>query len=438
MYVRRDTLDIWLHAALFSLYLGTLSVIGTASRLGLGSVSMLGLILLTLTLTASAAWRARSVPLLGVTLLGALPFAHLAVGVLGGGSTDGSFVYLYKFSGYLLIPYLWVWACTRTDERIERTLMLIATFIAVRALATFVLPALGRDHVGLADDFIIWERVGPLARVFFPGQGLMFLGLMIALRGVFVARGQDLKREGLRAALFMGALGVTFSRGSLIFAALLATLFILVRFARQRAASSHKARLVLGALMALNAAGVAVFLTPLATPAGQFVTQFRGQERFSLDPRNLDWRAEQVRAARLLIRTDEDRAFGVGTATHIPEDVAHPIPGQVTNELHYSYASVQWTFGNVGLALLAVFGIAQPLLRAAIRRPATRLALPAALTLAYIALCGAYTITFTSTDWSFMLALCGAYLNARSSRHAPPAVPAPPRPARFPKGLLHD
>lgn len=437
MRLSRRGVDLWLHAGLFSLYLGAFSVFGFARRLhgALGNVALLGLLGLTGALCLYAVWRSRRVPLFGVVLLGLLPYLHMGYFSLTEQPTGGAFIYLYKFSGYLLIPYLWLWARARDDRQIEATLMLVAGAVAARALLTFAVPGLATGSGGFMDDFIIWEWVGPLPRVFYPGMALMFLGLLLAIRDVFQASGRALPLGLLKAGLFAAALAVSMSRGTLIFAALLATLFVLLRFFSGRTTRARKGRLVLGSLLALNGAALVVLATPLSDTVGRAAAEYQGQERFSLDRGNLDWRDEQVRAAFSLVRTDEARLLGVGTTTFIPERLDSHQLGHLINELHYSYTSVRWTFGYLGLFLLVAFAVAQPLVRAAAVRPAGPLLLPMAFTLAFAALVGSYTIVFTLPDWAFMLALCGAYLNARCGAPRPdPADPAaaPARVGRLP------
>lgn len=105
----------------------------------------------------------------------------------------------------------------------------------------------------------------------------------------------------------------------------------------------------------------------------------------------------------------------MGTHTLIPSNP--DLLTGATNDLHYSYHSILWTFGYVGLGLLVAFGIVQPLVRAVWARG--QLVLPFAFTTLYIALVGAYTIVFTTPDWNFALCLCAAYLNARAWKRQP-------------------
>lgn len=430
MQLRRRETDLWLHVGLFSLYLGTFSVFGFARRLdpSLGSAAQLGLLLLTWLLVLYAVWRSRRLPMWGVVLLALLPYAHMVWFTATGESTAGAFSYVYKFSGFLIAPYLWLWARNRDEGQIERTLMVLATVAAARAVLTFAVPGLAPGAGKFADDFIVYEWVGPLPRIFYPGMALVFLGLTVSLRNIFQTSDRALPLEVARALLFLTALCVNMSRGMLILAVLVVTLLVLLKFSSGAVAAGRKGRLVLGALLALSGTALVVVATPLADTVANAAAGFGGQERFSLDQKNLDWRAQQVSAAFRLVQTPEAQWLGVGTNTFIPESLENPRLGEVTNELHYSYDSVRWTFGTLGLALLITFTMVQPLARTLLLRPATPLVLPALLTGAFIGLVGLYTVVFTTTDWSFALTVCGAYLHARCDARR--VLPAPARPRR--------
>ncbi|MFC4637076.1 hypothetical protein [Deinococcus hohokamensis] len=443
MQLRRREVDLWLHAGLFSLYLGTLSVFGFTRRIdpALGSAAQLGLLLLTWTLLLFAMWRSKRLPLGGIVLLALLPYLHMLYFSATGEPSGGAFSYFYKFSGFLIAPYLWVWARYRDDAQIERTLMLVALLLAARAVLSFAVPGLATTAGRFADDFTIYEWVGPLPRIFYPGMALVFFGLMVSLRNIFLTSGRQLTLETAKAVLFVAALAVNLSRGIMMFAVLVITLLLLVKFSSTRVSAGRKGRLVLTALLSVSGLTLLVVATPLSDTVSQVAAGFGNQERFSLDQRNLDWRVQQVRAAYRLVETDEERFLGVGTNTFIPESIEHPVPGEVTNELHYSYDSVRWTFGYAGLVLLVGFALLQPFVRIVALRPQSPLLLPVVMTTGFISLVGIYTVVFTTTDWSFVLSLCAAYLNARCEawRSAPASVGygAPPF-AAFPGGVSHD
>ncbi|MVN87157.1 hypothetical protein GO986_10285 [Deinococcus sp. HMF7620] len=443
MQLRRRDVDLWVHAGLFSLYLGTLSVFGVTRRLdpSLGSAAQLGLLLLTWSLLVFAVWRSKRVPLGGVVLLALLPYLHMIYFSATGESAGGAFSYLYKFSGFLMAPYLWVWARFRDDDQIERTLMLVASLLAARAVLSFAVPGLAITSGGFADDFTVYEWVGPLPRIFYPGMPLVFFGLMVSLRNLFLAADRQTTLELARSVLFAAALAVNLSRGIMMFAVVVTSLLLLVKFTSSRVAAGRKGRLVLMSLLALTGVTLVVVATPLSDTVAQVASGFSNQERFSLDQGNLDWRVEQMRAAYRMVETPEERALGVGTNTFIPESIEHPVPGEVTNELHYSYDSVRWTFGVAGLALLVGFALLQPVLRVLVIRPTSPLILPVVMTGSFIALVGLYTVVFTTTDWSFVLSLCGALLNTRCDAWRAAPFPVRSEPLTFPvpsQGVPHD
>lgn len=423
MRLSRRSLDFWLHLALLSLYLGTFSVFGVLKRLssGLGSAALLGLVLLTLALAGCAVWRAQRFALAGIVLLGLLPFGHFAYFYLSGASTDGAFIYLYKFAPFVLAPFLWRWARDHDDALIERTLTLLGLVVAVRALVAFAVPSLAvaPSRAEAADDFVIYEWVAGLPRVFFPGMALLFFGLITSLDKVFSRAGRGVQLELAKAALFLAALLTTLSRGTILTAVLLAALYVALKLFRARGVRLRKTQLLLGGLFALSGLMAAVAVTPLSDSLTRTVERLRGQERFSLNGRTLDWRDRQSQLAFSLVNTDEKRALGVGTNTSIVADIENPNPWVVTNDIHYSYDSIRWTFGWLGLGLLVGFAIVQPLGRAAVTRPRARLVWPFALTAVFIAVIGTYTIVFTVPDWNVMLCLCAAYLNARAPRTRP-------------------
>ncbi|MFC4427045.1 hypothetical protein [Deinococcus navajonensis] len=443
MQLRRRDVDLWLHAGLFSVYLGALSVFGNLRRIdpSLGSAAQLGLLLVTWSLLLFAVWRTKRLPLGGIVLLALLPYLHMIYFSAAAEPVNGAFSYFYKFSGFLMAPYLWLWARFRDDRQIEGTLMVVALVLAARAVLSFAVPALTPTSGRFGDDFIVYEWVGPLPRIFYPGMALVFFGLMISLRNIFLTSGRQLALETAKAMLFVGALAVNLSRGITMFAVLVTVLLVLVKFSSTRVSAGRKGRLVLTTLLSLTGVTLLVVATPLSDTVAQVAAGFSNQERFSLDQRNLDWRVQQVRAAYRLIETDEERLLGVGTNTFIPESIEHPEPGQVTNELHYSYDSVRWTFGLAGLALLVGFALLQPVLRLLVIRPQGPLLLPMVLTGGFIALVGIYTVVFTTTDWSFVLSLCAAYLNARCEAWRGAAASTRSVPLRFSiptGGFSHD
>ncbi|WP_216327541.1 hypothetical protein [Deinococcus aestuarii] len=419
MHLSRRKVDFWLHAALFSLYLGTLSVFGFAERLNetLGNLALMGLLGLTLGLLTFTVLRTRRVPLFGLVLLGLLPYAHFASFWATGAPTTGAFVYLYKFAGFLLVPFVWWWVRRHDDDQVERVIMLLALVGAVRALLAFALPGLHPGAAGgggpsFADDFGIYERVSGLARVFYPGMALMFLGLLMSVENMLAGRARRLWPELFKAGLFLTALLVTFSRGTIIFAVALTLLYVLVRLVQRPAAHLRVARVTLGGLMALSALAVVLSFSSLGASLGPALSGLERSDRLSLDRTNIDWRERQADLAFTLVNDDQERVLGVGTNTLIPSNL--DLRTGTTNDLHYSYHSILWTFGYVGLGLLVIFGIVQPLARAVWARG--RWVLPFAFTTLFIALVGSYTIVFTSPDWNFMLGLCAAYLNARAYR----------------------
>lgn len=184
-------------------------------------------------------------------LLGLLPLVHYGVFVVTGASTVGASIYLYKFGGFLLAPFVWLWVRRHDDAQVERVIMLLSLVTALRALLAFALPgvhpgAAGTGALAFADDFGIYERVGGFARVFYPGMALVFLGLLISLERVLSARTLRVWPEVFKVALFTAALLVTLSRGSIIFALLLTSLYVLVRLLQRPVAHLRLARVALG------------------------------------------------------------------------------------------------------------------------------------------------------------------------------------------------
>lgn len=417
MHLSRRKVDLFLYAALLSLYLGTLSIFGFLKRLhdGVGNAALLVLLMLTFGSLVYAVLRARRLPLFGLVLLGLLPYAHYLFFVVTDVSTEGAFIYLYKFGGFLLAPLIWWWIRGRDDKQVERVVTLLGLIMVFRVLLAFIIPGLypGRGGNGLpefADDVVVYERVGGLARVFFPGMALVFLGMLMSLDNVLSGRARQVWPEIGKAGLFFGALIISLSRGTIIFAVLLTTLYVLVRLLQVRAAGVRLARVGLGGLIAVNALALVFSFSSLGASLGTSLSGLLRSDRVTLDRGNIDWRERQVDLAFSLVNTEEERLIGVGTNTLIPSDPDW-LSG-ATNDLHYSYHSIAWTFGYLGLGLLVVFGIVQPLVRAVWARG--RWVMPFVFTTLFIALVGVYTIVFTTPDWNFMLCLCAAYLNARA------------------------
>ncbi|CAM4015490.1 hypothetical protein [Deinococcus marmoris] len=426
MRIPRIQLDFWGHAALFSLYLGTVSVFGNLSRIapGVASAALLGWLGLTWAWAAWALLKMPRIPLPGVLLLvlGLLPYGYFIFLYTTGQPLVGAFSYFYKFAPLLLFPALYRWCLHHNDTWIERTLLILATVIALRTLIAFVIPGVfpGRSGSGAAslwDDVVIYEKIGPLARVFYPGVALVFWGLVMSVDRA-LTRGMGVRLEVARALMFLAALGVSLTRGFLLTTFALLALYIAGRWVTTHVTVQRRFRALLSAALLVLAAAVGLATTPAGLAVGRTVEQYSGQERFSLDTKNIDWRAEQAQLAFTLIQSSEQRWLGIGTNVSIPEDIKSPNPWEVTNELHYSYHSIQWTFGYLGLTLLTAGGLALPALTALRWRLRSTLALSLGLTLVFIAVIGSYTIVFTNADWNFMMTLCGAFLLARSRQAA--------------------
>ncbi|MFW8627296.1 hypothetical protein [Deinococcus sp. ME38] len=426
MRLSRDQLDFWGYAALFSLFLGTFSLFGTLHALNPAAADGATLLWLAVTWLASglALLSLRHLPLPGVllTLLGLMPYGYFAWLYFTGAPMVGAFSYFYKFSSLLVFPVVYLWCQRRSDARIEQTLMLLATVLAARVLIAFAVPGLfpgraGNGQAALWDDVTIYEQVGPLARVFYPGVALLFFALIVSVERA-LTRPEGMRFELARAAFFALALSCTLTRGFLLTTAALITLYVMIRWLTTQVSQSRRVRLLTAGALFVLGAGVAVTTTPAGLAVTRLAEQYAGQERFSLDGTNIDWRAEQARLAFTLVQTPEQRWIGVGTNVTIPEDIKAPNPWETTGELHYSFHSVQWTFGYVGLQLLIWGGLLLPLLSALRWRLRSPLALTLLTTLAFISVIGSYTIVFTNADWNFMMVVCSAFLLARAQQAA--------------------
>lgn len=426
MRFSRDHLDFWGYVALFSLFLGTFSLFGTLSALNpaLASGAMLLWLAVTWLASGMSLLLLRHLPLPGVLLLllGLMPYGYFAWFYFSGSPMVGAFSYFYKFSSLLIFPVVYLWCQRRSDARIEQTLMVLATIMAARVLIAFVVPGLfpgraGNGQAALWDDVTIYEQVGPLARVFYPGVALVFFALIVSVERV-LTRPEGMRFELIRAAFFALALACTLTRGFLLTTTALIALYVMVRWLTTHVSQSRRVRLLtVGALLVLGA-GVVITTTPAGMAVTRLAEQYAGQERFSLDGANIDWREEQARLAFTLVQTPEQRWIGVGTNVTIPEDIKAPNPWHTTGELHYSFHSVQWTFGYVGLNLLIWGGLLLPALSALRWRLRSPLTLTLLTTLVFIAIIGSYTIVFTNADWNFMMVSCGAFLLARAQQTA--------------------
>lgn len=444
MRLSRRKLDVAAHLGLFTLHAGALSVFGFLQRLNpaLGSAAFLGFVLLNVALLLYVVWRVKRLPMWGLVAFGLLPYVMFAAYQLSGAPTTGSFAYLYKFAPFVFAPFMWLWMRRANDETVERIFTIIALIVALRALIAFALPGM---HVGRAgsgapsywDDFLIYERVGPLARVFYPGMSLAFLGLLLSIENVFSARARNVRLEVIKAALFLSALLVTLSRGTIAFAVLLTLVYVIVKLWRTRTARTRMGRFLMAGLLGLSALSLLFAVTPLESTVRGATAQFAGSERFSLDQGNIDWRVQQVDLAFALVNTPEERVLGVGTNVGIPDDIKN-LFGPTTNELHYSFHSILWTFGYLGIGLLVLFGFLQPLARTLLNRAQGKLVLAFGFVAVFIALVGSYTIAFTLPDWNFLLITAVAYLHTRATATARHRVRLPSTVSSTTRGAAYD
>jgi hypothetical protein len=358
-------------------------------------------------LSRRARWAARS-----LFLLGLLPFLWFLALVLRKNELVGAYSYLLKFSPYLTVFYWLTIVRNRGVSSLATSVKVLAAVLGIRHIAVFLFPgALGeKAPKALYDATFVYGFVGTVPRVF--GPGMMLLGLAAILYlGDWTRRRLTIPGyAGLAVAILASA--TTLTRGVLLVELAGGIGILSVRAWHTK--GHLRLTTVVGATAVLLLVGSLLWLAGsnslenLAPDAG---------DRLSLDTRTFDWRLAQVdRAFSLSDQWWGNPLFGVGPQTFIRNDANSRVPD--TNELHYSFLSVLWTFGAVGLVLLL-----WPLAVAALL--GRRMAFSGGhLTEWYIGLWmfivqGLYTGTFTEVGSALGVTLCvAAILGSRPHRNS--------------------
>jgi len=280
-----------------------------------------------------------------------------------------------------------------------------AAVVSIRQIAVFLLPgSLGAHSLNAVyDDTYVYSYVGSLPRVFGPGAMLMALAILLYVG--------DWSRRQLGPAGYVG-LAVT-----------IASIFLPIKI-RQRRGVSQTFKTIAG-IICLFVIVSGLYLAG----SGRLEDLLPGAgDRVTADTTTFNWRYAQFE--RAFVRSDAWRQnwlFGVGPETFIQNDSndSH----YTVNELHYSYASVLWTFGATGLGLLlgSLFGAARYGWDIAQRSPR---GLEWYLGVWMFIIAGVYTPTFTENSAALGLTICTAAImgsvrsvrRGRSARGTPRSV----------------
>jgi hypothetical protein len=364
-------------------------------------------------------------PVWTLLALGLLPFAHYIAVVSTSGIQPGIYSYLYKFAPYMTGLY---WASVARTMGLRPLALAVKTYAAVvsiRQIAVFLLPgSLGAHSLNAVyDDTYVYSYVGSLPRVFGPGAMLMALAILLYVG--------DWSRRQLGPAGYVGlamasaASLTTLTRGTnlLLVAMVTASIFLPIKI-RQRRGVSQTFKTIAG-IICLFVIVSGLYLAG----SGRLEDLLPGAgDRVTADTTTFNWRYAQFE--RAFVRSDAWRQnwlFGVGPETFIQNDSndSH----YTVNELHYSYASVLWTFGATGLGLLlgSLFGAARYGWDIAQRSPR---GLEWYLGVWMFIIAGVYTPTFTENSAALGLTICTAAImgsvrsvrRGRSARGTPRSV----------------
>jgi hypothetical protein len=344
-------------------------------------------------------------PIWTLLIFGLLPFVHFVAIVAQGGSQRGSFAYLYTFAPYLTGVY---WA-----SKVRRNGLGVVTFavkayaavVGIRQIAAFlVLTSAGLPAPNAVyDATYVYSYVGSLPRVFGPGIMIIALAVLLYLDDWSRRELSPGGRVGLGVAVMASA--TTFTRGTnlVLIAMAIASLFLPLRAGhRRRMPQTLK---TLAGVVCL----VAIVLTVYLANSGYWRELLPDAgDRVTLDTATFDWRSAQLDRAFIASEAwRQNWLFGVGPSTFIQNDT-NDVHSTV-NELHYSYASVLWTFGAVGLVcLLASLLDLVVLGRNLIGRSSVTLGWYLGIWMSLIV--GIYTPTFTEPTAALELTVCAAAL----------------------------
>ena len=342
-------------------------------------------------------------PIWTLLLFGLLPFVHFLIVFARSGSQPGIFGYLYIFAPYLTGVYWASQVRKRSLKTLTMSVKVYAAVVSIRQIAVFMFP----EKLGLPtpnavyDATYVYSYVGSLPRVFGPGVMIIALAVLLYLGDWSRRQLTPVGRVGLGVAVLASA--TTFTRGTNLVLIAMAIMSILLPVkSRQRRRVPQVLKTIVGYACL---AGTVVIMVSANSGYLQELLPGAG-DRVTLDTATFDWRSAQV--ARAFTQSDawwQNWLFGVGPAVFIQNDT-NDVHSTV-NELHYSYASVLWTFGALGLALLlgSLFGLAIYGWNVALGSPA---GLEWYLGAWMFMIVGVYTPTFTETSSALGLTVCAA------------------------------
>lgn len=404
-----SVVPIWLLAALLVAFSGALSPSALAGhinerleavvRAGLGG---LGIVLFVVGLLATG--RVRFVPM---AVFGLLPWVYLVCLALQRDQLAGAFAYVYKFAPYLCAG-VFFWLVARVSDRaLLWTVLGVGTLISLRALFVFLFPYSSPERsevVGAMDAFYVFEWVGNLPRVFYPGMSLIFLGLLLSVRGMMRLHGRE--QLACFAYLVIGSAGLLVSmiRGMILIAACLLVVEAAWCLRDPQADGIRKRNVLVGGLFAVAALIAAMLLSGYGEQLWKATGDLAGTERVTFDKKNLDWRQDQADAALSMMKTDQDWLLGMGTVATVPLS-----GGETVNELHFGYHSILWTFGILGVVVLVTMLLHS--LAGGLIGPRDRVFWREMwLAIVFFSAAGGYTPLFTIPDGAMVMALSTVYV----------------------------
>jgi hypothetical protein len=298
--------------------------------------------------------------------LGVLPLIHVSIIWARDDSTVGCFAYMYKMAPYCSIPY-WVFVARRGSIRSIAVLVkALAIVTSVRLLLVFFLPGVfgvQTSSHAIYDGTYLYSMVGGWPRVKGPGTVLLVTAVLVYVAGW--AR-REASLLGFTACLLaVGGIIATQNRSSFVVLVLGSLAVLAVTIVQSR---GHARGLV--ALSLAFACSTILGIALLVPGIQQDFEQVFG-DRVTLDDANIVWRDLQLdRAFTSVGWTWRNTVFGAGTNTFVLKD--QRIDLGASNELHYSFVSIYWTFGLLGIGLL-MFGLIAVLVlrcRPALKDPA--------------------------------------------------------------------
>ncbi|MGM9320556.1 hypothetical protein [Deinococcus aquaticus] len=383
---------------------GSLSIMGSIKRIGINyfSIGVLAVLVFSsfYSILKIKELREHAYKIIPLVLLGFLPILYQIVEIILG-NYNLNVSYVFKFLPYATIVFLIILIKNQNLLSIELIVRLVAAIIALRSISVFVFPEVAVQNsfikqYGYIDSFYVYEYINGIPRVFFPGLALVILSIFIASRNFLIEKTSVVRVLEILILFLCLLIGLT--RGIIIISVFLLSIMIVIYFFIKKV-EIDRGKIILGFFLL----SIGILSLPFLTRAIPFDELYQS-DRFSLGTDNISWRQAQVDIAINQIRTPKELIFGIGPNATIPSDPLSQDYYSQTNELHFSYVSLFWSFGIFGIVLFFMSTIGIFFLGKSKIFYQTYL-YPWLFAFVSILIIGVYNPTVTLTDWNMAIVL---------------------------------